>query len=76
VLAKEQAKKAAIAPAHVDDDDDLEFAFLGSDDGKIKYVDNIRGETDSTSTSNEVKTLQVNGSPVIPLVKVGLNSGA
>jgi len=68
------AKKAAIAPADLDVDDDLELAFLGSNSGQIKYVDNIRGETSSTSPPNETKTLQVNGSPVAPLEKVGLNS--
>lgn len=79
ILKNGGAKKAAIAPIDIDGDGDLEFAFLSSndddDDGKIKYVDNIRGETDSNSTSNETKILQVNGSPVKPLEKVGLNSG-
>ena len=70
------AKKAAIAPADLDVDDDLELAFLDSSNGKIKYVDNIRGKTSSSSPSNETKTLQVNGSSVAPLEKVGLNSRA
>jgi hypothetical protein len=69
------AKKAAVAPVDVDNDGDLEFLFLGNSSGSIKYIDNIRGETDSTQTTNEVKTLQVNGSAVTPLEKVGLNSG-
>ena len=76
VLASGEAKKAAIDPTHIDGDGDLELAFLGFNSGEIKYVDNIRGETDSTSLSNETKTLQVNGSPVVPLEKVGLNSRA
>ena len=74
VLASGVAKKAAIAPIDIDGDGDLEFAFLGSSNGKIKYVDNIRGETNSTRPSNETKTLQVNGSSVVPLERVGLNS--
>lgn len=73
VLAQGVAKKAAIAPVDIDGDGDLEFAFLGSS-GRIKYIDNIRGQTNS-NTSNNIKTLQVNGSPVTPLGKVGLNSG-
>ncbi|MDL0126375.1 hypothetical protein PNQ92_13295, partial [Halobacterium salinarum] len=76
VLASGAAKKAAIAPIDIDGDGDLELAFLGSNNGKIKYVDNIRGKTNSTSSSNETKTLQVNGSPVVPLERVGLNSRA
>ena len=76
VLKEGGAKKAAIAPIDIDGDGDLEFAFLGSSNGKIKYVDNIRGETNSTSPSDETKTLQVNGSPVVPLERVGLNSKA
>ncbi|PSP95511.1 hypothetical protein BRC91_02355 [Halobacteriales archaeon QS_4_62_28] len=75
ILKNGGAKKAAIAPIDVDGDGDLEFAFLGSSSGEIKYIDNIRGETDSTSPSNETKTLQVDGSSVKPLEKVGLNSG-
>jgi hypothetical protein len=74
VLASGVAKKAAIAPIDIDGDGDLELAFLDDSSGEIKYVDNIRGETSSTSPSNEIKTLQVNGSPVAPLVRVGLNS--
>lgn len=76
VLASGAAKKAAIAPIDIDGDGDLELAFLGSSNGKIKYVDNIRGKTSSSSPSNETKTLQVNGSSVAPLEKVGLNSRA
>jgi hypothetical protein len=62
------AKKAAITPVDIDDDGELEFAFLGNSSGEIKYIEDI-GET------NTVKTLTVNGSSVIPLTKVGLNSG-
>jgi hypothetical protein len=62
------AKKAAIAPVDIDGDGDPEFMFLGNSSGKIKYIDDVLG-------SNTVKTLQVDGSPVTPLVKVGLNSG-
>jgi len=74
LLASGVAKKAGLAPIDIDGDGDLELAFLGSSNGKIKYVDNIRGETNSTSPSNEIKTLQVNGSSVVPLERVGLNS--
>ena len=69
VLKEGGAKKAAIAPIDIDGDGDLELAFLGSSNGKIKYVDNIRGET-------KTKTLQADGSPVVPLERVGLNSKA
>jgi hypothetical protein len=62
------AKKAAIAPVDIDDDGTPELMFLGNSSGNIRYVDDVLG-------SNTVKTLQINGSPVTPLEKVGLNSG-
>jgi hypothetical protein len=62
------AKKAAVAPVDIDDDGTPEFMFLGNSSGNIRYVDDVLG-------SNTVKTLQINGSPVTPLEKVGLNSG-
>lgn len=61
------AKKAAIAPVDIDGDGELEFAFLSSSSGKIKYIDDVTG-------SNTVKTLMINGSPVTPLEKIGLNT--
>lgn len=62
------AKKAAVAPVDIDGDGLLEFMFLGNSSGQIKYIDDVRA-------GNSVRTLQVNGSPVTPLEKVGLNSG-
>jgi hypothetical protein len=62
------AKKAAIAPVDIDGDGAFEFMFLGNSSGNIKYIDDVGG-------SNTVKTLQINGSPVSPDEKTGLNSG-
>jgi len=62
------AKKAAVAPVDIDQDGAFEFMFIGSDNGNIKYIDNVRG-------SNTVETLIINGSPVAPKESVGLNSG-
>lgn len=63
------AKKAAVAPVDIDGDDEFEFMFLGVDEGKIRYIDDVGG-------TNTIKTLQINGSAVTPDEKIGLNSGA
>jgi hypothetical protein len=62
------ARKAAVAPVDIDGDDEFEFMFFGTDTGNIKYIDNVGG-------TNDIKTLLINGSPVQPDEKVGLNSG-
>jgi hypothetical protein len=61
------AKKAAIAPVDLDGDGTPEFTFLDIDSGEIRYIDDVLG-------SNTVKTLHINGSPVAPLVRTGLNT--
>jgi hypothetical protein len=61
------AKKAAIAPVDLDGDGTPEFTFLDIDSGEIRYIDDVLG-------SNTVKTLYINGSPVAPLVRTGLNT--
>lgn len=42
--SKPQAKKAPTAAADVDGDDTTELVYVGNDDGKLKYLDDI-GET-------------------------------
>lgn len=63
------AKKAAVAPVDIDGDGALEFMFLDSGTGEIRYIDDVGG-------SNSVETLEIDGSTVTPDEKVGLNSGA
>jgi hypothetical protein len=63
------AKKAGIAPVDIDGDGVLEFMYLDSSSGKIKYIDDVLG-------SNKIETLLINGSTVTPLERVGLNTQA
>jgi len=69
------AKKAAVAPVDVDNDEELEFVFLGASNGKIKYIDDV-------GDSNTIKTLVIgegaDGATDVertPDEKIGLNSG-
>ena len=68
VLTGGTAKKAAVAPGDPDVDGEYEVLFLGSDTGNVRYVDDV-------GSSNVVDTLSVEGSPVSPDDKAGVNSG-
>ena len=62
------AKKAGVAPVDIDDDGDLELLFLGNDEGKIQYVDDVLG-------SNIIKILKIDGNTITPVEEVGLGFG-
>jgi len=64
------AKKAAVAPVDVDNDDELEFCFLGVDEGKIMYIDDVYG-------NNSIETLKIGENDTVksPDESVALNSG-
>ena len=62
------ARKAGVAPVDIDDDGDLEFLFLGNEEGKIQYVDDVLG-------SNTIETLRADGDTVTPVEEVGLGFG-
>ncbi|WP_303703915.1 VCBS repeat-containing protein [Haloquadratum walsbyi] len=62
------ARKAGVAPVDIDADGDLELLFLGNDEGKIQYVDDVL-------SSNTIKTLKADGKTITPVEKVGLGFG-
>ena len=69
LVNSDDAKKATCAPFDIDDDEELEFVFIGTgDNGTITYVDDVGGD-------NNVKELKIDGNTRSPDVSTGLNSG-
>jgi len=63
------ARKAAVTPVDIDNDDELEFLFLGNSSGKIRWLDDVGG------SNTPEGPLTVGGTEIVPDEKLGLNSG-